>query len=135
VKLDKPLIYPNGIAFSGGRLYVADQAGLRAVVPGTGASEEVAVERTSLTGIDGLIDYKGKLLAVQNGTQPIRILRITPNLGGKAKVEVLAAGHPYLAGATTAAVRDNRLLVLTQTGIPTGSLPDDPMLVEVPLGE
>ncbi len=134
VKLGKPLIYPNGIAFSDGRLYVADQAGLRTVDPNTGASRELKAEHTSLTGIDGLISHKGKLLAVQNGTQPIRILRITPKPSDIVEVEVLAAGHPFLAGATTAAVRNDRLLVLTQTGIPNGSLPDDPMLVEVPLG-
>ncbi|HEV2568296.1 hypothetical protein [Sphingomonas sp.] len=134
VKLDRPLIYPNGIAYSGGRLYVADQAGLRTVDPATGASQEVSAAGTSLVGIDGLIAHNGKLLAVQNGTQPVRILRITPSPGGKARVDVLASGHPFLAGATTAAVRGDRLLVLTQTGIPNGSLPDDPMLVEVPLG-
>jgi sugar lactone lactonase YvrE len=134
VKQARPLIYPNGIAFSEGRLYVADQAGLSIIDPATGASREVKAERTSLTGIDGLIAHQGKLLAVQNGTQPVRILRITPKPDDTAEVQVLAAGHPFLAGATTAAVRGDRLLVLTQTGIPNGSLPDDPMLVEVPLG-
>lgn len=133
VKLDRPLIYPNGIVFSEGRLYVADQAGLSIVDPASGVSRELRVERTSLTGIDGLIAYKGKLLAVQNGTQPVRVLRLTPKADARAEVEVLAAGHSFLAGATTAAVRGDRLLVLTQTGIPNGSLPDDPMLVEVPL--
>jgi hypothetical protein len=134
VKTDRPLIYPNGIAFSGGKLYVADAAGLRTVDPATGASREVTAGATSLIGIDGLTAHGDALLAVQNGTQPIRILRITPAGSGDARVEVLAAGHAILSGATTAAAVGDRLLVLTQTGIPNGSLPDDPMLVEVPLG-
>ena len=134
VKTDKPLIYPNGIAFADGKLYVADAAGLRTVDPATGASQDVTAAATSLIGIDGLIAHDGKLLAVQNGTQPIRILRLTPAATGDTQVEVLAAGHPVLSGATTSAVVGDRLLVLTQTGIPNGSLPDDPTLVEVPLG-
>ena len=135
VKLAKPLIYPNGIAYAGGRLYVADQAGLSVIDPDTGVSKEIKASRTSLTGIDGLLAHGDGLLAVQNGTQPIRILRITPRADGVAEVKTLAAGHPFLAGATTAALQNGRLLVLTQTGIPNGSLPDDPMLVDVPLGD
>lgn len=134
VKTAKPLIYPNGAAFSGGRLYVADASGLHVVDPGTGASRQVAVGTTSLVGIDGLIAYDSRLYAIQNGTQPVRILRITPDSGETARVEVLASGHSFLGGATTAAVSGGRLLVLAQTGIPTGSQPDDPVLVEVPLG-
>lgn len=134
VKTDKPLIYPNGIAFGGGKLYVADAAGLHIIDPDSGASSPVIAGATGLVGIDGLIERRGQLYGVQNGTQPIRILRITAGTDGSAEVEVLASGHPFLSGATTAAVAGDRLLVLTQTGIPNGSQPDDPLLVEVPIG-
>lgn len=134
VKTDKPLIYPNGVAFRGGKLYVADAAGLHIVDPDSGASTPVTGGGTGLMGIDGLIDHQGRLYAVQNGTQPIRVLRVTPARNGAAQVEVLASGHPFLSGATTAAAAGDRLLVLTQTGIPNGSQPDDPLLVEIPIG-
>ena len=136
VKTDKPLVYPNGVAFGGGRLFVAHAGGLLVVDPATGATQEVKAGATSLVGIDGLTWQGGKLLAVQNGTQPIRVLRITPpaKMSDDAAIEVLASGHPSLSGATTAAAMGDRLLVLTQTGIPNGSLPDDPLLVAVPLG-
>lgn len=136
VKTAASLIYPNGIAFGGGRLYVAHAAGLLAVDPATGVSRPVLAGATSLVGIDGLLWHDGALLAVQNGTQPVRILRIAPptSLAEDARIEVLAAAHPLLAGATTAAAVGDKLIVLTQTGIPDGSLPDDPVLVEVPLG-
>jgi sugar lactone lactonase YvrE len=133
VKADKPLIYPNGVAYSGGKLYVADAGGLHVIDPDSGASAPVRAGATGLVGIDGLIDHRGRLYAVQNGTQPIRVLRITPEKDGSAQVEVLASGHSFLSGATTAAATGNRLLVLTQTGIPNGSQPEDPLLVEVPI--
>jgi sugar lactone lactonase YvrE len=133
-KTSKPLIYPNGVAYSGGKLYVADAVGLHVIDPDSGASAPVRAGAAGLVGIDGLIDHRGRLYAVQNGTQPIRVLRITPQKDGSAQVEVLASGHSFLSGATTAAATGNRLLVLTQTGIPNGSQPDDPLLVEVPIG-
>lgn len=134
VKLDRGLIYPNGIAFGGGRLYVAHLGGLLIVDPDSGATREVKA-KTALVGIDGLTWHEGKLLAVQNAGRPVRVLRITPpgDAAAEAQVEVLASGHPILTGATTAAAVGDRLIVLTQTGIPNGSQPDDPMLVAVPL--
>jgi hypothetical protein len=130
VKTDKPLIYPNGVAFSGGQLFVAHAGGLRVIDPASGRSKDVEAAATELTGIDGLIAHGGVLYAVQNGTVPIRVLRIRPK-PGRATVDVLASGHSVLNGATTVAVHERRLLVLSQTGIPNGSQPDDPVLVEV----
>jgi hypothetical protein len=133
VKTDKPLVYPNGVAWHAGRLFVAHAGGLRTIDPASGRSRDVTGAGTGLMGIDGLISHGGALYAVQNGTAPVRVLRITPGAGDKAAVEVLASGHPVLTGATTAAVQGGRVLVLSQTGIPNGSQPDDPVLVEVPL--
>lgn len=134
VRTDLPLIYPNGVAVLNDVLYVAHAGGLRIVDPTTGGSSEVTARGTALVGIDGLIAHRGALYAVQNGTVPIRILRVRPSAGGEASVDVLASGHPILNGATTAAMRGDRLIVLSQTGIPNGSQPDDPVLVEVPIG-
>lgn len=53
--------------------------------------------------------------------------------GNSARADVLAAGHPVLNGATMVAVVRGRLLVLSQTGMLNGSVPDDPVLVEVPI--
>jgi sugar lactone lactonase YvrE len=134
VRIDRPLIYPNGVAFMGGTLYVAHAGGLRTVNPASGRSTDVTADGTALIGIDGLIADDGVLYAVQNGASPIRLLRIRPQAGEPATVEILASGHPALTGATTVARRGDRLLVLAQTGIPNGSLPDDPVLVAVPIG-
>jgi outer membrane protein assembly factor BamB len=133
VPTDTPLIYPNGVAALDGRLYVAHAGGLRRVDPETGRSDEVTAAGTALIGIDGLIAGEDALYAVQNGTAPIRVLRIRPQPGGGAEVDVLASGHAILNGATTVARHRDRLIVLSQTGIPNGSLPDDPVLVEVPI--
>ncbi|MFC3712690.1 SMP-30/gluconolactonase/LRE family protein [Sphingoaurantiacus capsulatus] len=133
VKTSTGLIYPNGIAYGGNRLYVAHAPGLLVVDPATGAATELKDDKgNSIIGIDGLIWHDGALLAVQNGTQPIRILRLTP-AATSLRAEVLASGHSVFAGATTAAVAGGKLQIITQTGIPDGSKPDDPMLVEVPL--
>jgi hypothetical protein len=134
VKTDQPLVYPNGVAWHAGRLFVAHAGGLRTIDLASSRSRDVTAAGTGLMGIDGLISHGGALYAVQNGTAPIRVLRITPGAGNEATVEVLASGYPVLTGATTVAAQGERLLVLSQTGIPNGSQPDDPVLAEVPLG-
>ena len=133
--LPKPLIYPNGIAFDpdGNRLFVAHLPGLIVVDLKTGESRDVASEATPLVGIDGLSFEKGALYAVQNGIEPQRLIRIRPpqRPADKAATEILFAGHKEMRGATTAALMDGRVAILAQTGIPDGSLPDDPLILFV----
>ena len=129
------LVFANGIAAdpSGATLYVASGNGIVAVDLATGRTRLLAQPRL-LGGIDGMVWHDGALIAVQNVTQPERLLRITPPQdGGDARIEVLLSGHPQLAGSTTVAIDGNDAVVISQTGIPNGTLPDDPILLRVPL--
>ena len=130
-----PLFYPNGIAADpeGGMLYVAHADGIVAADLATGIASPLAVTGTALGGIDGLAWHRDALIAVQNVTTPVRVLRITPRPDGTAEVETLLSGEPALAGATTVAVAEGDAFVLSQTGIPNGTPPDDPVLVRLPL--
>lgn len=133
--LPKPLTYPNGIAFDpeNNRLYVAHWPGVIVIDMKTGESREVAAAPKALAGIDGLSFENGLLYAVQNGVAPERLIRIRPakDPAGKAEVETLFAGHKEMRGTTTAALMDGRIAILAQTGIPDGSLPDDPLILFV----
>lgn len=129
-----PLMFANGIAAdpSSSRLYVATGNGVMAVDLATNAVRPVAAAQL-LGGIDGMVWHEGALYAVQGAVTPPRLLRITPAEDGSARVEALLSGHPSLAGATTVALRQSEAVVLSQTGIPNGSQPDDPILLRVPL--
>jgi hypothetical protein len=129
-----PLMFANGIAAdpSGSRLYVATGNGVMAVDLATNAVRPVAAAQL-LGGIDGMVWHDGALYAVQGTVAPPRLLRITPAEDGTARVEALLSGHPSLAGATTVALRPGEAIVLSQTGIPNGSRPDDPVLLRVPI--
>jgi hypothetical protein len=129
------VLFANGIAAdpSGDRLYVASGGGVFTVELATGRSRPLAPAQL-LGGIDGMVWHDGALIAVQNVVTPARLLRIVPSSdGADARVDVLLSGHPQLVGATTVAVDDGEAVVLGQTGIPNGSLPDDPILLRVPL--
>jgi hypothetical protein len=131
-----PLFYPNGIASDpdSGRLFVAHGNGILTIDPRTGESLTLAPEGTLLGGIDGMVWHEGSRVAMQNVVDPPRLLRITPASDGRAaRVEAILSGHPQLAGATTVAVENGEALVLSQTGIPSGALPDDPILLRAPL--
>ena len=129
-----PLVFANGIAAdpSGRRLFVATGNGVMAVDLATNAVSPLAADRL-LGGIDGMVWHAGALYAVQGAVTPPRLLRITPGENGSAQVEALLSGHPSLAGATTVALSPGEAVVLSQTGIPNGSRPDDPILLRVPI--
>ncbi len=86
---------PQGLAFLGdGTLMMADYGrGLWAINIDTGDARLLDTPNTlSLIGIDGLLSHKGRLIAVQNGVSPHRIIEINTNLeaGHVTGVEVLA---------------------------------------------
>jgi hypothetical protein len=65
-----------------------------------------------LDGIDGLYPWRGGLIAVQNGTNPRRILWLTLSPDGDriAGVRVLESNHPDWGEPTLGTVRRNDFL-------------------------
>jgi hypothetical protein len=75
-------------------------------------------ETVALDGIDGLYLDRGALLAVQNGTNPNRVIRIRLDaaLGRTTGYEVLEANSPQLGSPTHGVVVGRRLYLLGNTG-------------------
>ncbi len=110
----------NGIAITGdGRAYIgASRRPLRLNM----ATGEVAPlqfpPREQAAGIDGLYWYDGRLVGVQNVTNPGRIVRLTLGADGTTvtRVETLQSHHqPAFVEPTTAAPSARGLYVLTRT--------------------
>jgi hypothetical protein len=103
------------------RLFVADYSMGIAVVDLAGGKpvEYLAhPEDIALTGIDGLYLVGDSLIAIQNGTEPERILRLRLD-GAQQKVvsaEVLEQGGERLGDPTHAAVVDGWLYVIANVG-------------------
>ena len=126
------LVAPQGLALSadGRILYVADYAaGLFALdltsrrLTRVGAPAEVP-----LAGIDGLVAVGGDLVAVQNGIEPHRVVRL--RLGDRDRIvgaEILAMNHPAFDEPTLGTVVDDAFYFVanSQWGRinPDGSLP------------
>jgi hypothetical protein len=91
---------PQGLvpAVDGRRLYVSDYGyGLAMVSLADGAVTRLESDAgTMLDGIDGLVGYRGGLIAIQNGTSPRRILFLTLSRDGNriASARVLESGNP-----------------------------------------
>ena len=90
---------PQGLAESAqGGLFLADYGrGLWLLDPGSGRAALLGVPRgLSLLGIDGLAARGNKLIAIQNGVNPHRVLEITLSDDGKlaANARVLAQNLP-----------------------------------------
>lgn len=81
---------PQGITELDGHLMMADYGrGLWRLDRVTGAATLMAVpDSVSLHGIDGLAVSDGKLIAIQNGVRPHRILSVTLNEGASAVVDI-----------------------------------------------
>ena len=101
------LLSPQGMAaLDAQRVVIADYpTGLWLLDPATGALQRLlSAKPAALTGLDGLYEHNGDLIAIQNGTNPKRILRIRLDTAGTAiaSVDVLAQnllgwGEPSLA--------------------------------------
>jgi SMP-30/Gluconolactonase/LRE-like region len=99
-------IYPNGIALSPDekRLYVAHFRGMSLVDPKSRQAAPLKhPEDVTLVGIDGLYFHEGRLLAVQNGVEPVRVVEMRLNESQDAVVSVreLEARSPALEIPTT----------------------------------
>jgi sugar lactone lactonase YvrE len=96
---------PNGIAASadGRTLYVADFYGIQ-VLDRTTKSRRLLATKTPLNAIDGLVEHRGALLAIQNNLGRPRVLRIHP---ADRRVEVLESKNPLLNVPSTGVVAGN----------------------------
>jgi hypothetical protein len=98
-------ISPQTIALSpdSARLYVPDYAhGIGVLDLSTGQVSWLATQdRFALSGIDGLYGVGTELLAVQNGTEPERVVRFVMAKSGKvAREEVIERASPTLGDPT-----------------------------------
>ena len=102
---------PQGLVPSadGRRLYVSDYGyGLAEVHLADATVTRLESDaNTMLDGIDGLYPWRGGLLAIQNGTNPRRILWLTLSADGEriAAVRVLESNHPDWGEPTLGFVR------------------------------
>jgi hypothetical protein len=107
---------PQGLVPSadGRRLYVSDYGyGLAEVTLADGNVSRLESDaNTMLDGIDGLYPWRGGLIAIQNGTSPVRILflELSPDGNRIASVRVLETGNPDWGEPTLGAVRPRDFL-------------------------
>ena len=112
---------PQGIvvAEDGTSLIVADySSGLHRVSLTDGAVTRLSAPADAvLVGIDGLIPMNGGVLALQNGVQPHRVLRLTLSATQTAvtRVEVLAANLDDLNEPSTGLALNGDLVFVSRT--------------------
>ncbi len=138
----------NGLAASpdAKRLYVAHSTGLAVVDIATGAWKRMAVPaRENVAGIDGLYEWQGGLVGVQNVTTPGRVIfmDLSPDGNAVTRVRTLVSHHhPALEEPTTGAPSDLGFYLLAATGasrfnregkIDNPSTAPKPTVLKVPL--
>lgn len=133
------LPFPNGIAVSPDPrfLFVATRHGLKRI--------DLAAKRTNLlampagsapsTGLDGIVWYRGSILAVQNGVADkaqCRIVRyhLAADGGSVSRVETIDAGNPAFDIPTTLAVHGDRLYVLANSQL--DNLDQEKLVIRAP---
>jgi hypothetical protein len=94
--------------------------------------------RETIAAIDGLYEWQGELIGVQNVTNPGRVILMTLARAGDSVVRVrtlLSHHHNRLDEPTTGAIRDSDFLLLAATGTARfnakGTI-DDPATVPKP---
>ena len=113
----------NGLAASpdGARLFVAHSTGLAVVEISTGAFKRVANQtRENIAAIDGLYEYQGELIGVQNVTTPGRVIMMTLSRDGESVTRVrtlLSHHHNALDEPTTGAIAGDYFYLLAATGV------------------
>jgi len=124
----------QGAALSadGRTLYVADYANgiWRVDTTSKAASVLKAPAHSTLFGIDGLYTVPGGLLAVQNGVNPPRILRIDlAESGAPQSVHVLLQGHPKMSDVALGQVFNGHFDFIGNSG---WALYEDPQAAPAP---
>jgi sugar lactone lactonase YvrE len=105
----------------GKRLLVADYGnGLFLVDLATGAIAHLAPPRdATLCGIDGLaVTPDGSVIAVQNGIEPRRVVRLRIDVAGRSvtRLDVLERGHPVMADPTLGTLVGDRFMFIGTAG-------------------
>ncbi len=123
------------------RLYVSDyEYGLAVVDLNDGSVSRLDSDvLTMLDGIDGLIGWRGGFLAIQNGTNPHRILHLTLSRDGRSisAVRVIESNHPEWGEPTLGVVLRGSLLYVADAqwdrygpgGTVTGEEPTRPTAI------
>jgi hypothetical protein len=110
----------QGIAFGrdGRSLYVADYAnGIWRIDAATKKpSLLTAPANATFFGIDGLYAVPGGLLAVQNGVNPQRVLRIEPATSGASSARILASGKAAMTDLALGQVFNGRFHFVANSG-------------------
>ncbi|MEO7743411.1 MAG: SMP-30/gluconolactonase/LRE family protein [Usitatibacter sp.] len=138
----------NGLAASpdGAKLYVAHSTGLAVIDIASGTMKRVAnPTRETVAAIDGLYQWQGQLIGVQNLTTPGRVIVISLSPDGESISRVqtlLSHHHNALDEPTTGVVTERGFFLLAATGIThvnrAGGIdePDKvprPLVVRIPL--
>lgn len=116
-------ISPQGLALSekGDTLFVSNYfSGLYAIsLPSNRIARVVSRARPSLAGIDGLISYGKDLIAIQNGIQPHRVVRLRMSDDGTTvnAVQLLEINHPLFGEPTLGLVKGDTLLFVANNPI------------------
>jgi hypothetical protein len=101
---------PQGMVVQSDRLILADYStGLHQVDLGSGVLS--AVPGATIRGIDGLVAWKGDLIAIQNGGTTPRVIRISLPAGEGPEAEILYEGG-VLIEPTLGTVVGERLLFI-----------------------
>lgn len=110
---------PQGLALlqGGTQLYLADYVtGLWKIDTRTAKAERVAVSRPEmLDGIDGLLPAGGSLIAIQNGTNPRRIVTIDVPRAGAVKATPRTIFAPDAGESTLGTMKGNDLLFVADS--------------------
>lgn len=116
------LVYPNGIARVGRRVFVAHAFGVAVfdLAQGGPPYPLEPVDGQPIYGFDGLYAEGADLIGVQNGVEPARLvrLRLDPEARRVVAVEVLASARPEFDVPTTAALADGRAFVIANSQLP-----------------
>jgi sugar lactone lactonase YvrE len=113
----------NGLAVSpdATKIYVAHSTGLAVIDIATGTFKRVANNtRENVAAIDGLYEWQGELIGVQNATTPGRVVLITLGKDGESIQRVrtlLSHHHNRLYEPTTGAIAGDSFYLLAATGV------------------
>jgi hypothetical protein len=125
----RELVAPNVVRGSNGlaaspdarRLYVAHSTGIASVDIARGTVKRMAIpEHETVAAIDGLYEWQGQLIGVQNITTPGRVILMTLSPDGESITKVqtlLSHHHNALDEPTTGAVTERGFFLLAATGV------------------
>src|SRR6185503_3027172 len=125
----RELVAPNVVRGSNGlaaspdarRLYVAHSTGIASVDIARGTVKRMAIPAgENVAAIDGLYEWQGQLIGVQNLTTPGRVILMTLSPDGETVTKVqtlLSHHHNALYEPTTGVVTDRGFYLLAATGV------------------